>query len=141
MLRYPINRNNNNKKYGNKKVCVDGILFDSKDEVKRYYELRFLERAGKVKDIKYHEEFELIPTQYETYERFGKKGNKLKDGVRLVERAAIYTADFTYIDCETGEKVVEDVKCEKTKTEAYVIRRKLMYKVHGIKIKEVMYGK
>lgn len=126
-------------KYNNKKVCVDGILFDSKDEAKRYYELMLLEKAGKVKDVKYHEEFELIPAQYETYERYGKNGKRLKDGVRLVERSAVYTADFTYIDCETGEKVVEDVKCEKTKTEAYVIRRKLMYQRYKIKIKEVIY--
>lgn len=126
-------------KYNNKKVCVDGILFDSKDEVKRYYELTFLAKAGEVKDIKYHEEFELIPAQYETYERYGKNGKRLKDGVRLVERAAVYTADFTYIDCCTGEKVVEDVKCEQTKTEAYVIRRKLMYQKYKIKIKEVVY--
>ena len=126
-------------KYNNKKVCVDGILFDSKDEAKRYYELMLLEKAGKVKDVKYHEEFELIPAQYETYERNGKNGKHLQDGVRLVERAAVYTADFTYIDCETGEKVVEDVKCEKTKTEAYVIRRKLMYQKYKIKIKEVIY--
>ena len=126
-------------KYNNKKVCVDGIQFDSKDEVKRYYELMLLEKAGKVKYVKYHEEFELIPAQYETYARFSKSGKPLKDGVRLVERAAIYTADFTYIDCSTGEKVVEDVKCHKTKTEAYVIRRKLMYQKYNIKIKEVMY--
>ena len=128
-------------KYSNKKVCVDGIQFDSKDEVKRYYELMLLEKAGKVKDVKYHEEFELIPAQYETYTyaRFSKSGRLLKEGKRLVERAAIYTADFTYIDCSTGEKVVEDVKCHKTKTEAYVIRRKLMYQKYKIKIKEVMY--
>ena len=126
-------------KYNNKKVCVDGILFDSKDEVRRYYELMLLAKAGEVKDVKYHEEFELIPAQYETYERYSKTGKRLKDGVRLVERAAVYTADFTYIDCSTGEKVVEDVKCEKTKTEAYVIRRKLMYQKYKIKIKEVIY--
>lgn len=130
---------NPQSKYNNKKVCVDGILFDSKDEVRRYYELKFLAQAGEIKDVKYHEEFELIPAQYETYERYGKKGQRLKDGIRLVERAAVYTADFTYIDCKTGQKVVEDVKCEKTKTEAYVIRRKLMYQKHKIKVKEVIY--
>ena len=139
MPRYPIRRSK--AKYGNKKVCVDGILFDSKDEVRRYYQLMALQSAGEIRDVRYHEVFELIPAQYETYERFGKKGNKLKDGVRLVERAAIYTPDFTYLDCKTGEKIVEDVKCEATKTEAYVLRRKLMYKLYGIKIKEVIYGK
>lgn len=134
-----IPRFNKHPKYHNKKVCVDGILFDSKDEVRRYYELMLLAKAREVKDVKYHEEFELIPAQYETYERYGKNGKRLKDGVRLVERAAVYTADFTYIDCSTGEKVVEDVKCEKTKTEAYVIRRKLMYQRYHIKVKEVIY--
>lgn len=133
--------NRNRTKYNTKKICVDGIIFDSKDEVRRYYELSFLLKAGKIKDLKYHEQFEIIPAQYETYERYGKNGKRLKDGLRLIERAAVYTADFTYIDCESGKKIVEDVKCEKTKTEAYVIRRKLMYKIYKIQIKEIEYDK
>jgi len=34
------------RKYGNKKTTVDGLLFDSKLEAKRWQELKILERAG-----------------------------------------------------------------------------------------------
>ena len=75
----------------------------------------------------------LIPSQYETYERYGKKGQKLKDGQKLIEKECVYIADFTYV--ENGEKIVEDTKGFKTKD--YIIKRKLMLYTHGIKIREV----
>lgn len=52
-----------------------------------------------------------------------------------IEQNAVYTADFVYN--EAGELVVEDVKSEATRKEPdYVLRRKLMLHVHGIKILE-----
>lgn len=78
--------------------------------------------------------YELIPAQYETYERYGKKGQRLKDGVRLLEKSVCYVADFVYTIAETGENVVEDSKGVRTKD--YIIKRKLMLAVHGIRIKE-----
>ena len=52
------------------------------------------------------------------------------------EQNAVYTADFVYRD-KHGNKVVEDVKSEITRKEAdYVLRRKLMLHVHGIRILE-----
>ena len=95
-----------------------------------------MQRAGKITDLQRQVEFELIPTQYETYERYGKNGKRLEDGKRVIERAAVYTADFVYID-EKGNKVVEDTKSSATRTEAYILRRKLMYYIYKIKIKEV----
>lgn len=53
-----------------------------------------------------------------------------------IEQNAVYTADFVYRD-KDGNEVVEDVKSEVTRKEAdYVLRRKLMLHVHGIRIKE-----
>lgn len=124
-------------KYNNVKTrSLDGTLFDSRKEAIRWDELTLLSRAGKITDLDRQVAFELIPAQYETYERYGKNGNRLKDGTRLVERAAVYHADFVYTD-ENGVKVVEDTKSKATRTEAYVLRRKLMYARYGIKIKEV----
>jgi len=55
---------------------------------------------------------------------------------RVIEREAVYTADFTYV-LPDGSLVVEDVKSEYTRKEKdYVLRRKLMLYRHGIKIKE-----
>ena len=127
------------QKYNTRKIVYDGITFDSKDEIRRYIELQMLAKTGEIYGLTYHERFELIPAQYETVERYGKNGKRLKDGLKLVERAAVYTSDFSYYLTATGEKIVEDVKSEKTKTEAYVLRRKLVYKIYGIKIKEVEY--
>jgi hypothetical protein len=52
------------------------------------------------------------------------------------ERATRYVADFTYR--ENGELVVEDTKSAATvKNKDYIMKRKLMLQVHGIRIKEV----
>lgn len=124
-------------KYFNKKtISLDGSVFDSRKEARRWGELSLLLRAGKITDLDRQVKFELIPAQYETYERYGKNGQRLKDGTRLVERAAIYTADFVYTE-ENGTRVVEDTKSQATRTEAYILRRKLMYARYKIKIKEV----
>lgn len=106
-------------KYGNKKVTFDGIEFDSKKEARRYAELKMLQKAGMIKDLELQKKYELIPSQYI---------NK-----RCVEREVAYKADFVYK--QNGETIVEDTKGMKTKE--YIIKRKLMLYVHGIRIKEV----
>jgi hypothetical protein len=63
--------------------------------------------------------FELIPSQ-----RY--------DG-KVIERPCHYIADFTYM--ENGNLVVEDTKGFRTKD--YIIKRKLMLYLCGIRIKEV----
>lgn len=101
-------------KYGAKKVTApDGQVFDSRKEYNRWCNLRLLERAGKISDLKRQVKYELIPKQ---------------DG----ERACTYVADFVYT--QGGTTVVED--CKGFRTEGYKIKRKLMLYVHGIKIKE-----
>lgn len=129
---------NKNNKYSNQKVTIDGITFDSKREANRYCELKLLERAGEIIGLKMQVKYLLIPAQYETYDRYGKKGQRLKDGQRLLEKECAYVADFVYQDAHTGELVVEDVKSEATKKkESYIIKRKLMLSVYGIKIREI----
>lgn len=129
-------------KYKNRKtITSDGVLHDSSLEAQRWCELKLLERAGKIKDLKRQVEYELIPAQYETYERYGKNGQRLKDGVRLIERKVCYVADFVYVDVETGEDIVEDTKSAITKkNKDFVLKRKLMYLVHKIKIKQIERG-
>ena len=126
-------------KYGNQKVEIDGMIFDSKREARRYLELAALEKAGEIQDLQRQVEFELIPNQYETFERYGKKGRRLKDGQRLLEKKCVYVADFTY--WSGGQRVVEDVKGYRNPNSAgyakFAIKRKLMLYVHGIRIREV----
>ena len=116
-------------KYHSKKVTRNGITYDSVKEYKRHCELLLLERAGVIQDLQRQVEFELIPAQREP-DRVGVRGGKIKG--KTIEQAVRYIADYVYT--ENGQKVVEDVKGVKTKD--YVIKRKLMLWVHGIRIKE-----
>ena len=106
-------------KYGNRKVIRDGIEFDSIKECQRYCELKLMQRAGVISDLQMQVSFELIPSQR-------------VDG-KVVERAVNYVADFVYQ--QNGLKVVEDTKGYKTPE--YIIKRKLMLWVHGIRIREI----
>ena len=105
-------------KYHNRKVTRDGETFDSVKEYRRFCELRLLERAGAVTDLRRQVKFELIPAQR-------------IDG-KVVERACGYVADFVYM--ENGRQVVEDTKG--MRTQEYRLKRKLMLWVHGIRIRE-----
>lgn len=107
------------RKYGNRKVTVGGETFDSRREYQRWCELKLLEKAGKIHDLFRQVKFELIPAQYEN----GK----------CVERAVNYYADFVY--WEGDAMVVEDAKG--MRTDAYILKRKLMLHLHGVKIREV----
>lgn len=122
-------------KYNNVKVGKNASL----KEARRGAELRLLEKAGVITNLKEQVKFVLIPAQYESYERYGKRGQRLKDGVRLSERECAYIADFTYTIAKTGENIVEDTKGYKggTAYDLFVIKRKLMLAVHSIRVKEV----
>ena len=124
-------------KYHNKKVVVDGIEFDSQKEGHRYKELRLMERAGKINQLRLQVPFELIPNQYETVTVQLK--TKTKQVQKLVERKVEYVADFVYNDLESGETVVEDVKGYRLggAYAIFQIKRKLMLQVYGIKVREI----
>lgn len=132
-------KGNGARKYGNRKAVVDGIEFDSLKEAQRYWELKLLQRAGQISGLELQKEFELIPAQYETYERYGKTGKRLQDGKRCIEKSCTYKADFAYM--KDGQLVVEDTKgCRDPASAGYakfVIKRKLLLWRYGIKIIEV----
>lgn len=98
-------------KYGNKR-CKG---YASKREAGRASELQLLQKCGEISGLEFQVKYELIPKQ---------------DG----ERACHYICDFRYRDA-AGNLVVEDSKGFKTPD--YIIKRKLMLKVHGIKVQEV----
>ena len=117
-------------KYGNQKVVVDGIRFDSKHEAVRFQELRLLERTGAISGLRRQVKYILIPAQREP-DSVGKRGGKKKG--KLLEKEVAYYADFVYE--EDGKTVVEDTKGVRTKD--YIIKRKLLLFNYGIQIKEV----
>lgn len=124
-------------KYKNQSMCVNGISFQSRKEAKRYIVLLDMQSKGFISDLRTQVKFELIPAQREfTNEIYTKGKNKgcLKQG-KLLERECCYVADFVYFDKRLDETIVEDTKGVKTKD--YIIKRKLMLREHGIRIKEV----
>ncbi|MBQ9251593.1 MAG: DUF1064 domain-containing protein [Clostridia bacterium] len=109
------------QKYGNRKVTLDGRMFDSQREARRYAELKWLLRAGEISNLQCQVAYELIPQQRDTQ---GK----------VVERPVKYIADFVYQE-KNGNTVVEDVKGMRTKE--FIIKRKLMLWRHGIRVIEI----
>ena len=100
-------------KYGNRKTVLDGEVFDSEKEARRWATLKLMERAGLISDLRRQVKLELIPRQGE-------------------ERAVNYIADFVYT--EKGKTVYED--CKGYKTDVYIMKRKMAKYLLHIDIKE-----
>jgi ribosomal protein S8 len=97
-------------KFGNVKTELDGIIFDSAKEARRYVELRYLMNAGEITDLKLQVEYKLSVCKY--------------------------VCDFQYQ--KNGETIVEDVKSRHTrKLPVYRMKKKMMKAELGIDIKEV----
>lgn len=109
-------------KYHARKVTVDGETFDSQKEYMRWCELKLLEKAGKISDLRRQVKFELIPAQRD------ERG-------KVIERGCDYYADAVYV--EDGRTVVEDTKSPATRTDVYKIKRKLMLWRYGLRVVEV----
>ena len=102
-------------KYNAVKTTANDVIYDSGEEAKRALELQWLVKLGEITDLQRQVKYLLIPKQD-------------------CERAAVYKADFVYRD-KNGNLVVEDTKgC---RTQAYILKRKLMLWVHNIRVREV----
>lgn len=106
-------------KYRNRKIIdFDGNKFDSKKEYERWITLNLLQKAGQISGLKRQVEYRLLPSY---------KG--IQQGVK-------YVADFVY--AENFKCIVEDVKSDITRKKSdYIIKKKLLYHIYKIKIKEV----
>lgn len=103
-------------KYGAKKSGG----YDSQKEHHRANELKMMQRAGLISNLREQVKYVLIPTQ------------RTPNG-KLLEKECSYYADFVYD--KDGITVVEDTKG--VRTAEYKIKRKLMLQVHGISIVEI----
>jgi len=102
----PVKKN----KYNNRRAEGDGYTFDSIDESRRYAELKLLQRAGEISDLRVHPVY-LLQKSFRTPE--GKSVRSIK-----------YEADFDYV--ENGVTVVEDVKG--VETAAFKLKHKMFLK-------------
>lgn len=124
MIRYQFQKEN---KYKAKKVPVflkevviykqkpktGTIVFPSQHEADRFFELRMLLRAGKIKNLRLQEPYIIVPKS-----RFG--------------MALKYFADFVYE--EDGKTVVEDAKG--VETDVYRLKKRLVAEKYGIIIRQ-----
>lgn len=99
-------------KFGNTKVMVGDIQFDSKREADRFRTLKLLLDKGMIGHITVHPMFTL-------QEPFEDNGGEKHKGI-------YYEADFSYIDKSSGKTIIEDVKGFRTKE--YRIKKKLFLK-------------
>jgi hypothetical protein len=106
-------------KYHAKKTEVDGITFDSKKEAGRYQDLKLMQKAGLIQNLRLQVKYVLLP--------------KTRICGRHVPEKA-YIADFVYQD-DRGKVIVEDVKG--MRTPLYMLKRHLMKYLHGVEIQEV----
>jgi hypothetical protein len=107
---------NQRSKYGNRRVEVDGIWFDSEAEAKRYGELLLLVKAGQISDLAVH-----------TRLAFEIAGDTM----------FVYMPDFEYTD-HTGPvpvRLYEDVKG--VRTAVYKLKKRLIEAQYGITIVEI----
>ncbi len=103
------------QKYGNTKVEVDGVVFQSKKEAARYAELKLLVAGGAISGLQLQPVFELQA--------------KFTDAKGVKHRAINYTADFCYMS--NGTLTVEEVKGFETRE--WLLKRKLfLFKFRSI---------
>lgn len=115
-------------KYGSKKIVIDGIVFDSKDEGKYYEYLKKLKSQGKILN------FELQP-KYELQPSFKKMGKQY--------RAITYAPDFLIYHIDGSEELI-DIKG--MSTQQGEMRRKMFeFKYPELKLtwiaRSLKYGK
>lgn len=95
--------------------------YASKKEAARAAQLKRMQECGQIRNLREQVPYLLIPAY------------KDAEG-KTVERACHYRADFVYEAFPTWNPVVED--CKGMRTREYVIKRKLMLMIHGVRIKE-----
>lgn len=98
-------------KYKNTKIVVDNIKFDSVLEANRYKELKLLQRAKQISNLRLQVPFLL----QEGFKKNGKTHRKIE-----------YIADFVYE--ENGQTIVEDVKG--IQTDVFKLKHKIFEKVY-----------
>lgn len=120
-------------KFGNHKVTIDGIRFDSRKEARFYLFLKEAEKKGEISDLRLQVPYELIPAIYEDQVIHLK--TKDKTVTKCVQKAVHYVADFVYRETETGNEAVVDTKG--FRTPEYKLKKKMMRAFKGIDIIEV----
>lgn len=111
--------------------------YASKHEAKRAWELKMLQRSGKIQNLREQVKFVLVPAIWEEIPQTGKRGKPIKPKRKCVQRELAYWADFVYE--KDGQTIVEDAKGYKggATYRIFVNKKKLMLEKYGIEVREV----
>ena len=108
------------QKYSAQRITVDGITFDSKREAKRWAELKLLEQAGEIIDLRRQV---VVPLEGRDGPLLARKGRQMR-----------ITVDFGYVEVATGLSIYEDAKGMPTRD--YEVRRAVAA-AQGVEVREV----
>ena len=112
-------------KYGNKKVFVGDLKFDSKKEAKRYGHLLIMEKDGLI-----------VAGSLQCQVRFPIFVTPKAGGAPI--KIGSYVSDFVYVETATGKTIVEDVKSEFTRMNPrYRLKKKLFEAYYSMLLREV----
>jgi hypothetical protein len=102
-------------KFGNRKTEVDGFVFDSAKEARRYQELRLLEKAGEIRALELQPKF------------------ALRVGDRFI---GSYVADFKYFERTKPSMIPVYEDAKGFRTPLYRWKKKHVEAQYGITIRE-----
>lgn len=121
-------------KYGNRKVALNGMEFDSAKERDRWIALKDAESKGIISNLERQVTYELIPKITEQVVVHKKTKDIVKE--KFVQHPLTYTCDFAYM--KDGNLVVEDVKASpKFIDETYKVKEKVFRYKFGFSIRRV----
>ena len=108
-------------KYNAVKVEIDGYIFDSKLEARRFEELKLLRSAGEIESLEVHPEFGIPPKDRHRFDRWG--------------HICKVVLDFGYRSHGRQCQVYEDVKGKDNALSR--LKRKLVQAFYGFEVEVV----
>ena len=99
-------------KYNARKTTIDGYTFDSLAEGRRYQQLKLAVKSGDISNL-------IIQPEFVLQDGFTDNQGKRQQAIK-------YRGDFEYLDLDTNELVIEDVKGKET--QVFLIKKKMFLK-------------
>lgn len=121
-------------KYGAVKTTVDGIVFHSAKEARRYTELKLLQQAGRIRNLRLQRRYVLCALVVDRADC-----RDVNAGAIANRRVPIghYIGDFEYEESYLGQVwnlIVEDSKG--MRTAMYKLKKRLFEAQYGVQIRE-----
>ena len=128
-------------KYGNNRTEVDGIMFHSAKEAKRYKDLKLMEKADEIRNLRLQVPFDLEVNgvkicRYVADFVYEEEYLEIQGHKETYKTRGVFDISSTRFDkpVKKWRQVVEDVKGHSTRE--YQIKKRLMKAIYGKEIRE-----